>query len=85
MHKLLFNIERDRQNHQEFRAFGGFDFPKTNTDFKTKVDESSKKLISIANVLRIEIYETESDLAERIISFLTDLESFRLYLKLCYY
>lgn len=51
------------------RVFDGFDFSKTDADFKTEVDESAKKffiieIISIANFLRIEIDGTDSYLAE---------------------
>lgn len=86
LHKLWFNIEGDRQNRSRIRAFSGFYFSLTDAYFNTKFDESANffsliEFISISTILRIEIDGTKSHLAERIISLLTDLESFRQYIQ----
>lgn len=55
-------------------------------DFKTKVDGMAAsfsliELISIVTILRIETEGTKSSLAERILSFLTDLLSLRQHIE----
>ena len=80
VHKFIFDCDKNRQNRNNLRKFDGFKFEINDTDFETKLNDVLAKfnkieLIQIANFLQTDIGETEREIAHKIISVLTDLDT----------
>lgn len=79
LHRLVFEVEGDRENRKRLRAFTGFDFGDDSEEYRHKLDYASTlttgDLITICNLLGLDYSGNKEQIRERILRSLMDLNT----------